>query len=255
MSKQNIFIQQMIIQSSSQIEEEAQLEWVIQNIVDYGVCLCQKTNPYYYQLFNKMNKNIILVGADCLKYLPHLKPVATVLYKQYHYKITSKTPEKRPCHHCLKHSIGADDLDFKTICKACWIKGIREVTQIPLLGYQLCHDCFTLSIKPHETKTKCLACYKKSSQWRACTVCQKLVINADKPDYVDKCHPCYLHYKETLKNQEMRECQQCHQMVIPTTEASFKTCCHSCYRQNKLIEKDQICSQNNLNLLKSILNK
>jgi hypothetical protein len=253
MNKQNTFVQQLLLLSSLKNEEAAKNEWVITNIVNDGLCLCQKTNPYYYQLLNKINKNVILVGQDCLKHLQHLKPVAVVLHKQHHYKTTSKTPDKRICHSCLKHNIGSEEPVFKTICKACWIKNVRDVQSIPILGNKLCEECFTLNIKPNDNRKKCLQCYKKTNTWRACTVCQQQTISTEKPDYVDKCHKCFLEYKEQLKNQEMRECTQCKQLNIPVTEPVFKTCCKACYKQNMLQKQDESCSVKNLNMLKSII--
>lgn len=276
MSKQNTFIKTLVDKSVADSLDEASQEWYIVKLVEPHEeikCICEKTNNIYYQLVNKLNKNEIYVGFDCLgKHCHHLKDTAACLNKQYHYKKTSKNPNKRLCHHCLKHNIGEFDESWRILCKSCYTSGVRNPPPISILGYKSCEKCFQMCIKPSDNRKCCLSCYKNVTvdleQMRACVACHELKINIDEPSYKDKCSNCFRLHKEKLKDLPMRECSQCqeltvpadlpdyrdkcgkcyklslenveyrecslcHQMNIKSTEASFKTCCSSCYKNSK----------------------
>lgn len=253
MNNQNTFIKLLLSQSSSTELDEAIHEWCIINLVDKQEeyhCLCEKTNTVYYQMLNKINQNIILVGFDCLtKHLSHLQNEAAILNKQYHYKKTSKNPNKRLCHHCHKHNIASDEALWITFCKTCWKNGVRESQPISLLGYKLCEKCHLLCIHPTENKKCCSSCYKKtmnSDDMRECQNCGQFKINKDEPLFKNLCSSCFKLHKESLTHIEKRACHQCQELNIPINEPDYKTTCSQCYKlslKNTPMRACTVCHQ------------
>jgi hypothetical protein len=188
------------------------------------------------------------VGFDCLgKYCANLYDMAVVLCKQHTYKKNSKNANKRLCFGCKKNNINNTEEEWRTICKSCWISGIRDPEPLPILGYKMCEVCFILCIGPSEPdyKTTCSRCYKqakieeKNVEKRECNSCHQLSIPVTEPTFKTMCHACFLLAKENEKTIEKRECQICHKLAIPISEPSFKTFCNTCYSNNKKEENGE----------------
>jgi len=230
-----------IITSSEHDDFKACMEeWTVINIVENESinCLCGKhsKNHVYYELYNKLNKNVIYTAFDCLsKHLPDMKHFATVLCKQHTYLKNSKSLKKRMCHSCLKHNMDTDKPTWQNLCKNCWSSGIKEIEPIPILNYRMCKLCFIPNIDPSKSDyvDKCTTCFKNSKvnhetlkpeQLRSCTVCNELKIVNTKPDYIDKCDGCY-----KLSNVDKRQCKRCEKFNISSNAPKYVDKCTSCF--------------------------
>lgn len=248
MSKQQFTDALIEASSTKSISSE---EWVIINVIEnmFSHCICGKNNNMYYVLWNKVNKNIVNVGFDCIgKYLPELKADAVALCKQFTYKKTSKNP-KRMCFGCHKHNIPTDTEDWRNICKSCWGSGSRNVV-CPMLGNKVCTQCFELTLLPTSNNSICLACYKGNNDFanmdhnrlRACSLCGELKILKSDPDFKDKCGDCFRHAKQREEMEEKRPCSLCNELLIPVSKPDYVDKCTACFKSAAQTVEKRPCS-------------
>ena len=205
LTKENINKYILYCSSNQQDIQEAITEWQVVNVLSPSdtvhSCICGAKPTCFYHLVNVINKNILYVGMECLKYFKHVKDFATILRKQHDYRLVGKD-QFRLCHGCVDFNINMGEPDWKTICKNCYIDGIRTAPIIPLLDHRVCEDCFVPSISPSLPlyRTKCAACFKKA--------------------------------KETEEPVPMKPCEQCGKMTVKQAD-KFRKLCFVCYKNSK----------------------
>jgi hypothetical protein len=143
-------------------------EWHMLGVVtaDFSWCICSHKIQDKYFIKNTINGNILRIGSECIhKFLSDdIKEEARDLRTQLKYQQKGNSSH-RMCSSCKRHSIPIDEESWKTICRTCFKKGVREVESLALVEGRICIICNrpTIPLDEPEWKTKCRSCYKTVS--------------------------------------------------------------------------------------------
>lgn len=91
----------------------------------------------------------------------------------------------RECNECHKNKIQDIEESWKTICKGCYIKKLKNMKR--------CTLCNKYNIKLESNKDICINCYEDSEFVKPCinyTECKNNIIGEDNM-WKDKCFKCY----------------------------------------------------------------
>lgn len=240
----------------------ALMEWEVVVTRDKeGECICSAHITQQHIIVNKLNKNVLAIGSECIK------KYGSDSHKRYLSIFSGAkkyTGSKSACCFCGAHRVS--NPTSIPICKSCREGGRSQPSSEYLAAVgERCKTCSRGKIVPGSlilscrdcTTTKCGLCSNlfapTSSQatycpycvivlqsWRICIICRRANIQASEETWKIKCVECFRNTKPQPPKviTEWRSCEVCQQEKIPASEPSYKTMCAPCYSKTKTRERE-----------------
>ena len=249
-------------ENSELIFEDAIQQWQLHTgKTEYSeTCICSAPIQHNYAIINCHNKNVLIVGSECIN-----KFSCNELKKALKLKLKMEKGNKKHklCCVCCTYCIPITE-PTKTICSSCWNDDCKTPSSVYLElygetcdkcqnkyvprypGCKTCTDCYNEvmrfatpckrcgenNIPPgQEKKEMCSKCSQSEECRRVCSNCNKKAILGNAPEWVKTCSDCDAKLS--------KKCENCDENFKPR----FPGCkiCTTCYKTN--MEYARTCSK------------